>query len=185
MQRTTFLGRLRLTASFHPHGVLSLAADPVRVAQLETALIFRPRLQVQDAAGKSVGNRVLEILAHADKLARRQSAPVASLVASQIHRPPETAPRLSRSDSHPRRLPTRSPGSGAWGAPRRVFLPASCSRPHSPWQPGRDTRDMDASWRLSARVFSDYLPVATQHTLGRIPNERLRLSAAAPIDKRN
>ena len=63
MQRTPFLGGLRLAACLHPHGVRGLAARPVRIGQLEPALIFRPRLQVQDAAGESVGDRVVEILA--------------------------------------------------------------------------------------------------------------------------
>ena len=42
---------------------VGLAADPVGIGQLEPALVFRPRLQVQDAAGEAVGDGVVEILA--------------------------------------------------------------------------------------------------------------------------
>ena len=63
VQRTPFLGGLRLAAGLHPHGVLGLATRPVRIGQPEPALIFRPRLQIEDAAGESVGDRVVEILA--------------------------------------------------------------------------------------------------------------------------
>ena len=63
MQLTPSPGRLRLAARLHPHGVLGLATGPVRIGQLEPALVFRPRLEIQDAAGKSVGDRVVEILA--------------------------------------------------------------------------------------------------------------------------
>ena len=69
-----------------------LAARPVRIGQLEPALIFRPRLQVQNAAGKSIGNRVVEILAPpvdvlpADSHQRHRLSPARFADRPELHR---------------------------------------------------------------------------------------------------
>ena len=92
MQRTPFLGRLRLAACLHPHGVRGLAARPVRIGQLEPALIFRPRPQIENAAGKSIGNRVVEILASpvdvltADSHQRQRLSPARFTDRPKLHR---------------------------------------------------------------------------------------------------
>src|SRR5262245_33994361 len=105
MQRSTFLGRLRLAARFHPHGMRSLAAGSVPVAQLETALIFRTGQQVQNAAGKSVGNRVVEILALSVNVLATDAHQWQRLSPARF----TDRPKLHRDRRVPIRIPTDSP----------------------------------------------------------------------------
>src|SRR5262245_20793831 len=105
MQRSTLLGRLRLAARFHPHGMRSLAAGPVLVAQLEPALIFRSWVQVQDAAGKSVGNRVVEILAKPVNVLATDSRQRQRLSPARF----TDRPKLHRDRRVPIRIPADSP----------------------------------------------------------------------------
>src|SRR5262249_41061345 len=63
MQRAASFEWLRLAARFHANDVRGLAGGAVGIGQLEPALVFGPRLQVENAARESIGNRVIEVLA--------------------------------------------------------------------------------------------------------------------------
>ena len=54
--------RLRFGTGRDPHGADRLPAGPVRVSQLEAALVFRASLEVEDAARKTIGDGVVEML---------------------------------------------------------------------------------------------------------------------------
>ena len=165
MQRTPFLGRLRLAACLHPHGVLGLAARPVRIGQLEPALIFRPRLQIQDAAGESIGNRVVEILASpvdvlaADSHQRQRLSPAGFADRPELHRD--------------RRIPIRIPADFPLKAQvqERGVLHDKLSRQRTVLgiSPHGGQEETQETWihhgRHSTREISVLFPSAAQHTL--------------------
>ena len=68
MQRAALPRSLRLGSRFYAHGVADLSRRPVRILQLESAFVLRPRLQIEDAAGEAVGHDVVEVLARSKDL---------------------------------------------------------------------------------------------------------------------
>ena len=83
---------LRLASRPDAHDLDRLARGAVGIRQLEAALVFGPRAQVEDAAGESIGHRVVEVLALPVHIARRRSGPAATPSASRLRPPPGTAP---------------------------------------------------------------------------------------------
>jgi hypothetical protein len=65
MQDTSAIVWLGLSAGFDPYGLSGLATDSVRVAHHEMAFVFGPGLEIEDRAGETVGDSVVEVLATA------------------------------------------------------------------------------------------------------------------------
>ena len=65
MQDTAALVGLGLSAGLDPDGLSGLASDAVRVSHHEMAFVFGAGLEIEDRAGETVGDGVVEVLAPA------------------------------------------------------------------------------------------------------------------------
>ena len=138
-------GRLRLRPRADPRRLHRLSAHAVRILHRQPHLVLGVRLEVEDAAGESIGHGVrgAEDLLAAHPQQRQRRLPL--VLRSDRSGAPVGDRRPSRCGCRRRRSPTRTRGRSASAAPRRTPPPSQhqivgCFGAASPPSPHR-TRD--------------------------------------------